>query len=555
VDFSAGAFPRTEPEQITSRGVADLIDGLPGDDGSIFQRGGDEYFSNTGWGTSGLRFLWDGLLGPGQRTVLADTGDFAVLDGSNTPLDLSGAGMTVPKKGVEVGGVLFIPTHNLYAGSRKTAVYSAGTVTVTNGSKTVTGAGTSWSANVDAGMLFYIGGVNRVYAVEQVNSNTSLTLRDAYAGSTAAGITYSLSPLETGATVYRTGLYATAAGRLFSLENNRAYFTLADNPHVWPTTNYHELPQGARIVGGAGLGSRMLLFASNGLWTIDGLDFDLVNPFSGDQQHTVRYANPELLLLSHEGISAWQGRLVAPCMDGVWMADGISAPIKVSQSIDGLWREYVDAGYRTGISAVFNGHYLLPIINSSGVVQDQLVCRLDRLISTSNGDVRPWARLQGHGANVTAWASRTAAGEAPLLLGANASEARVTKHTALFSKTAARKNDANATAPALTIETRDFPAGDGFGDGTVKMVRVRYELTDAASDNPTMSAEYSADGGAWVALTGSAPEDDGTDPYTWRFIKKCRFIRFRFRVTAPNSKMVFRSIEMWSRPSQRRRSA
>ncbi len=537
---------------ISSRGVYDIQDGLLDDDGSVYERGGAEYLSTAAFG-SNLRFIWDGRLGPGQRTVISHVSEFGVLDATETPVQLGGSGMTLPKRAVEVGGVLFIGGGTLYGGSRKAASYSTGTVSVTQGSKTVTGAGTTWNTLVDAGMLFRISG--RVYPVASIDSTTSLTLRDAYEGSTAAGQAYTLHNIYVSAPPYNAqDLYAVAAGRLFVLERNKAYFTPPDSPHSFAATDFHELPEGAESVGGAGLGSRLLWFTTNGLWTVDGLDFDIVDPFAGNQQHSVRHTNPELVLVNHEGIAAWQGKLVAPCADGVWLVDGISAPQRVSTQIDPLWRDYVEAGYRAGLAAVYGSHYFLPVINDTGVVQDQLVCRLDRVIQTGEGLVRPWTRLQGYGANVVAWAVRTGGIQAarnPQLLGASRSNARVTKNNAFFSKSAATKNDADGTTPKLTIITRDYALADGYREGTVKDVAARYELVDAASDNPTVTAEYEIADGGWVALSGTGPEDAGQGRKRWKVRRKARHIRYRFVVAAPNAKMVFRSLEQRARPSQR----
>lgn len=75
------------------------------------------------------------------------------------------------------------------------AWYRTGTVSVTNGSTTVTGSGTLWVANAVAGY-----GINlpdgRLYEIASVNSNTSITLGTAYLGSTASGQAYSIAPLR-----------------------------------------------------------------------------------------------------------------------------------------------------------------------------------------------------------------------------------------------------------------------------------------------------------------------------------------------------------------------
>ena len=72
----------------------------------------------------------------------------------------------------------------------------SGTVTVTNGSATVTGSGTSWLGNVSAGDYFIVressGIVGRsvVYEVAGVASDTSLSLTAPWAGDTASDVAY-----------------------------------------------------------------------------------------------------------------------------------------------------------------------------------------------------------------------------------------------------------------------------------------------------------------------------------------------------------------------------
>jgi hypothetical protein len=73
------------------------------------------------------------------------------------------------------------------------AQYKIGGASVTNGSSTVTGAGTLWSAEVSSGDIFTIVGDNAWYEIGSVGSNTSITLTSVYAGATAVGAQYTIS--------------------------------------------------------------------------------------------------------------------------------------------------------------------------------------------------------------------------------------------------------------------------------------------------------------------------------------------------------------------------
>lgn len=86
-----------------------------------------------------------------------------------------------------LGGGTLIGTSSQYSGSSTGQAlgiwrgagkpnYTTGTVTVTQGSTSVTGSGTSWTANADAGMFLFNGSGQLVGLVQTVNSDTSLTL-------------------------------------------------------------------------------------------------------------------------------------------------------------------------------------------------------------------------------------------------------------------------------------------------------------------------------------------------------------------------------------------
>ena len=70
--------------------------------------------------------------------------------------------------------------------------YNTGTVTVTNGSATVTGASTLFSANVTVGDFFTVVGDNAFYTVDAVDSDTQLILAANYAGVTDSAKAYTI---------------------------------------------------------------------------------------------------------------------------------------------------------------------------------------------------------------------------------------------------------------------------------------------------------------------------------------------------------------------------
>ncbi|UGQ24203.1 hypothetical protein [Brucella anthropi] len=68
--------------------------------------------------------------------------------------------------------------------------YTVGTVTVTEGSTAVTGAGTGWETALIVGGVFYAGG--GAYPIQSVSSETELTLAIPYVGVDAAGFGYAI---------------------------------------------------------------------------------------------------------------------------------------------------------------------------------------------------------------------------------------------------------------------------------------------------------------------------------------------------------------------------
>ncbi len=77
------------------------------------------------------------------------------------------------------------------------SMYKTGTISVTNGSQTVTGSGTSWLANVAAGDWLFVGGDGTSYEVGSVGSDTGITLTANYAGTTASGKSYGIGNVAT----------------------------------------------------------------------------------------------------------------------------------------------------------------------------------------------------------------------------------------------------------------------------------------------------------------------------------------------------------------------
>jgi hypothetical protein len=76
------------------------------------------------------------------------------------------------------------------------AWYNAGTLTATNNSATITGAGTLFLANVSVGDGVTIAGSTTIHEVTNVASNTQLSISPVYTGTTGSSKTYSIIPVQ-----------------------------------------------------------------------------------------------------------------------------------------------------------------------------------------------------------------------------------------------------------------------------------------------------------------------------------------------------------------------
>lgn len=587
LDYAAGMVRSAARHLIPEQGVWDVLNGLLDDDGSVYRRGGSALLSNASHDVTGLRFIWDGVLAPGARTIVGTIAGWATLSADDSTFHTSGTarGGTGggPRKAVEIGGMLVIGGGAMTAGARINTDATAGSVTTTNGSKIVTGAGTpNWLSTVVPGHLFRVG-AERWYVVASVESNTSLTLTEAYEGTTGGAKAYEARRSVDAPKI--ADIYAVAGDRLIACIGNKAHVSRGRSigdpgePPAgqlqWQTfdvNDFHELPEGVNIVGAGTVRDTVLLFTTRGVWSIGNLAFDLADP-AGNPGRRVSVLTRDLIAWNHEGIASADNALVVPCADGVYLVDGISAPVELSVSIKPMLWAYSRLGYKVGGAAVYRNHYFMPIIDSLNQVVDFLVCRLDRPIRTRMGTIYPWTRIGGSAANTISLAPRVGTGtqrQPKLLAAERATTDRVLDLSGLFEPGVSNKNDHDATTHDLVVDTKDY--GDGTREFFTKKLRLRYELEDAASDDPTLSLYYSVgvlegstalwDSALWgtgvwaaegdlsfVQASGQAPEDDGRDPYVWRINKTNRFIRFRIRSNRPAKRLALRSLTLDVRPS------
>jgi hypothetical protein len=551
-DFGAGIYRGRKAPQ---NSLYDCVNGLINDEGLIYRRGGSAYYSASDAASTPLWLNTAYMQAPAaNRVLLTSTTAMYALNGSLAPVVVStgfASGFTAgPGRPANVGpyAVFANNTSNIvfYGGSVKATDYTSGTIAVTAGSASVTGTTTAFLANVDPGMILTT--VSGVGVVKTVNSNTSITLVEPWNGSTGTPGSYTLSPnVVTSASVIARGrMFVAAAGggspRLLLTTGNRVYFTEPGDPFSFDiSAGFHELPANAVIVGAEGRGDSALFFTTAGIWSISNLSFDAVDAY-GNIQHTVAQVNKDVILWDDYGIARSAEGLVIPATDDVLVLsdDGFTA---ITGRIRPLYRSYVKAGYQTGQAAVHRGHYVLPILNGSTLV-DVLVCRLDRDAA--------WTTWAGGAAGVAYAPLVSGTTRQPKLLGLKA--ARVTDLSACFDPGAA--TDADGTTSDMVIVTRDMPTGANQ-PGFAAKVRARYELEsgDVATVTPAFSSDQDND--VYATLTERGEQAGGTgwadsdgSKYQFAIVGKRRErIRFRLTVAGACSRFVLRSLELLTRPS------
>lgn len=113
----------------------------------------------------------------------------------------------------------------------------AGTITLTNGSTTVTGSGTSFTSELKAGDFIYVmvGGAPYTLVASAVGSNTQVTLAVAYDGPTSSGLAWVAAPALMQAAITQKILndFATVArGRILDFQNWQKIYSDAQSVTV-----------------------------------------------------------------------------------------------------------------------------------------------------------------------------------------------------------------------------------------------------------------------------------------------------------------------------------
>lgn len=566
-EFQDGMVRGQDRSEIGKAACYDIENGLLDEGGDPYRRGGTAYKSKSGLAGEKVDWGFDGYFLPGRRTLwVNDAADYvAVLaEDDETPVIVGEPSIVsnAAQQAAQLQNILFFAGELIYAGSLKKGPYTTGTVKVEKGSKQVKGTGTAFKANVDVGTLFRIDS-SKLYVVEAVPSDTELVLSEKYAAETESGKAYIARAVFRGVEMsfYRGDLYKTVcANRLVSASKNSIYFTEVNNPHTFKnslgTENVHELPKGVEPLGLATVGQTVLVFTTDGLWTLEGLALAIVDQ-NGNSQHRLQRLSADVLLTGALGLSMWEQRIIAPTSGGIVALDDTSAPQILSEQIEGHYQSRLLAGWKVGQAEVYRDHYLLPMINSEGNATEALVCRLDK--PTRRGP--PWTRLTEHGGKIKAFFVRGAAPSTGLLLGGHGSVARIINCSSYFTPEAAFKNDADGSAHCLTVIPRDFDTGQ-LTFNAVRRALLRYEGRGNSGDEPIVRFFWSKgetadfgpqdetdESGALYYLTAKKGGlSDGRDPVSFTVNKSLRRGRFLIKTEKAFASFALRSIEIDIRP-------
>lgn len=372
--------------------------------------------------------------------------------------------------------------------------------------------------------------------------------------------------------------YTIVANRLVAAEGDHVWFSNIGKPGTFTATDYHVIPGGVTVLGLEAGRDSCVVFTTAGVYVISNMALNLTDSAGNVQQRIDRFS-ADLILWGVGGLAGWQGNLLVPGTDAIWLinrgvtSEAIKSFERLTDPIRDLYSEYVKAGYAPGQAAVFENHYLLPIIGG-GKVADLLVCRLDM----PQGRGQPpgaWTRFAGNGAQVGALTTRAATGASrePELLGAQyASTSRVVTCN-YFKPGPASMTDADATVPEWALETRAYITGQ-LVPNLVARLRARY-VCWAETGSPKISARIAVESppsslsvwgafiwgvgtwastalGSYEALTGEAPPSaNGIKPYSWRPHRKRRLVRFRLTCTEAAAELRLKGLELFVRAAGR----
>jgi hypothetical protein len=283
---------------------------------------------------------------------------------------------------------------------------------------------------------------------------------------------------------------------------NRLWFSAAGDPTTWDTTFGYWDTTGI-VQALAPLTNAILVFHRNG--TTERLRG--TTPPPGSDFVLEPYSN--IGCIDVNSLALWNGVAVWAAHEGVFMSDGVSAPVDLtSQTQMKTYWQSILATYSGSwkiAAGVIRDHYIVSISNGSTLVD--CLC-----FNLPNRTV--WRFTNLHGSSFVKVPALGASENEELYMG-QWNAGRVAQLSPLWSPSASVKQDGDGTNPTPIVETAMFRGFDrlhrrwieSMGKQKWRWAYVDYDLRDAASDNPTMTLSYcKTPTGAYTATDRTLPE-------------------------------------------------
>ena len=252
------------------------------------------------------------------------------------------------------------------------ANYSTGTITVTNGSATIVGSGTSWNTATNAEVGEYIKLPDgKWYKITAIGNDTSLTIECAYEAGGASGQSYIISPWGEvqGALSTATGASSLVRptptfienhiNRVWVADGNSLYFSTLDtsideeNFNDFDTANNAgqiNVPsgEGDTITGLYSLNNSLYVFQRRAIWRIYG---------TGPSNFELRNVTNEIGLIDRSTLVEWDNVLLFLSDNGIYMFDGSNLRNLSADTVDTNINNWAN---KTSPRAVlWNNNYLI----------------------------------------------------------------------------------------------------------------------------------------------------------------------------------------------------
>lgn len=185
--------------------------------------------------------------------------------------------------------------------------------------------------------------------------------------------------------------------------------------------------------------------------------------------------------------------------DGVYITDGSGVVSLTEQGgINNEWRDTL-ASYSTSwtiAGTVYRGYYIVSVMDST-TFKCAYWCDVRR---------RTWGNLTNVKASMLASSPIGSVDMPPKIVMAERGATRVADLTTMWTPSSSYKNDGDGTAVTFSVESPFFQARPGLKRW--KKLWLTYHMTDAASDNPTISVGYQKDvaSSSYTTLSETLPE-------------------------------------------------